>query len=129
MKFIMFMSILLFCMQTRAQVNGSNKNKKETKIMHHYTITEECRHYLDAILPTFKYDRIADIRGSIEKVVCAEKGDKSKNEIYKLNLEIQRFLEINGFGHSVDYVFIIDKKGIDLKDAGSLNNYEKINSN
>lgn len=129
MKFILFVSILLFCIQTRAQVTGGSENKKETKTMHHYIITEECRHYLDAILPTFKYDRIADIRGSIEKVVIAEKGDKSQNEIYKLTLEIQRFLEINGFGHSADYVFIIDKKGIDLKDAGSLSNYEKLNSN
>jgi len=94
-----------------------------------YIISEENRRYLDAILHTFLYDRLADIHGSIEKVVIAEKTSKSKSDIYQLKLEIQRFLEINGFGHSVDYVFIIDKKGIDLKNAGSLAAYEKINSN
>jgi hypothetical protein len=38
-------------------------------------------------------------------------------------------LKKNGFGHLVDHVFIIDKKGIDLKNAGSLAAYEKITSN
>ena len=46
-----------------------------------------------------------------------------------LRLQIETFLTKYGFGHAVDYVFIIDKKGIDLQNAGSLDNYEKINSN
>jgi len=77
----------------------------------------------------FKLDRIADIRGSVEKIIIAERGNKSKNDIYKLSLNIKDFLERNKFGHSEDYEFIIDKKGIDLKNAGSLSNYEKINPN
>lgn len=116
-------------MHTHAQVTSLSKNKNNTKTMNIYTISEECRYYLDAILPTFKFDRIANIRGSIEKVIIAEKANKSKNDIYLLSLKIEDFLEKNKFGHSADYIFIIDKKGIDLKNAGSLNNYEKVNSN
>jgi hypothetical protein len=94
-----------------------------------YIISNENRYYLDAIINTFYFDRIADIRGAIEKVVQSEKGNKSKNDIFILKLEIERFLENNDFGHSMDHVFIIDKKGIDLKNAGSLAAFEKINSN
>lgn len=97
--------------------------------MNKYIISEENRHYLDAILNTFIYDRISDIRGAIEKIVISEKSEKSKRDIFMLKLEVERFLESNAFGHSADYVFIIDKKGIDLKDAGSLAAYEKISSN
>ncbi|MDB4901609.1 MAG: hypothetical protein JWQ63_890 [Mucilaginibacter sp.] len=97
--------------------------------MNKYIISEENRHYLDAILNTFIYDRINDIRGSVEQVSIVKKANKSKDDIYLLSLEIKDFLEKNKFGHSVDYVFIIDKKGIDLKNAGSLSNYEKVISN
>jgi hypothetical protein len=125
MKFILLIATLLFSVPGNAQATSTNKNKKETVKMNSYIISEECRHYLDAILPTFKFDRIADIRGSVEKVIVAENVNKSQKDIYLLSLKIQGFLEKNKFGHSVDYVFIIDKKGIDLKDAGSLSNYEK----
>lgn len=90
-----------------------------------YVISEECRHLLDAILPTFNYDRIADIRGAIEKTIITEKGDASKDKVYDLYLSIKDFLERYQFGHSVDYVFIIDKKGDDLKNSGSLRIYEE----
>jgi hypothetical protein len=94
-----------------------------------YIISEQNRRYLDAILHTFLYDRIVDIRGSVEKIAISEKDNKSFSETLKIRSEIERFLEKNGFGHLQDYVFIIDKKGIDLKNAGSLAAYEKINSN
>ncbi|HEY2580582.1 MAG TPA: hypothetical protein VGI43_02170 [Mucilaginibacter sp.] len=99
--------------------------------MSKYIITDECRHYLDAILPTFKYDRLAAIRASVEKVIVAEEGNDSKDNVWRIGSAIQSFLEHNNFGHSVDYVFIIDKKGEDLKNSGSLKAYEEreINSN
>jgi len=52
------------------------------------------------------------------------------NNVIRLWLKVERFLEINEFWHQVDYVFIIDKKGEDLKRSGSLKWYEeKINLN
>ena len=90
-----------------------------------YVISEECRHLLDAILPTFNYDRLADIRGAIEKTIITEKGDASAGRVYSLYLSIIAFLERYQFGHSVDYVFMIDKKGEDLKNSGSLRAYEE----
>ena len=96
--------------------------------MSKYMISEECRHYLDAILPTFYSDRLADIRGSIKKVIMAEKGDYSESNVSRLHSLLMSFLETNGFGHSVDYVFLIDKKGEDLKITGSLKAYEEVTS-
>ena len=92
-----------------------------------YTISDENRRYLDAILHTFLCDRIVDIRGSVEKIAISEKDNKSFSETLKIRTEIERFLEKNGFGHLQDHVFIIDKRGIDLK--GSLAAYEKLTSN
>jgi len=95
-----------------------------------YQISDECRYYLDAILPTFHYNKITDIRGALENVLISENGDFSKDNMLRLYFDIIRFLSFNEFGHEIDYVFIIDAKGNDLKDSGSLKNYEeKINSN
>jgi hypothetical protein len=93
--------------------------------MERYLISDEGRHYLDAILPTFIYDRIADIRGSIKDVVLSENGDTSLDNTERLYFMIKSFLEKNKFGYSVDYVFIIDQKGIDLKNSGSLKAFEE----
>jgi hypothetical protein len=93
-----------------------------------YVISTDVRYYLDAILNTFIYDKINHIQGAIEKIVSAENSNMSKKEIYLLTLHIQDFLEKNKFGHYSDYVFIIDQKGIDLKNAGSLSAYEDLNS-
>ena len=90
-----------------------------------YVISDECRHLLDSILPTFNCDRLADIRGAIEKTIITEKGDASTGRVYGLYLSITGFLERYQFGHSVDYVFMIDKKGEDLKNSGSLKAYEE----
>lgn len=95
-----------------------------------YKISDECRYYLDAILPAFHYNRITDIRRAIKDVFVSEGGDSSNSNINGLYFEIIRFLQANEFGHEIDYVFIIDAKGNDLKHSGSLKNYEeKINSN
>jgi len=95
-----------------------------------YQISGECRHYLDAILPAFYYNKIIDIRGAIKEILISEGGDASDSNLNRLWIEIKRFLRTNEFGHEVDYVFIIDTKGEDLKNNGSLKIYEeKINSN
>jgi hypothetical protein len=94
-----------------------------------YIISDDNRRYLDAMLHTFLYDRIVDIRGSVEKIASSENDSKSFSETLKIRSEIENFLAKNGFGHLQDHVFIIDKKGIDLKNTGSLAAYETFISN
>jgi hypothetical protein len=100
--------------------------KPKHKHISRYDITEETRHYVDAILHTFYFpNKINDIRGEIEAVVREEKGDASKENIYRLYFLVKNFLSKNGFGHEEDYVYIIDKKGNDLKECGSLLAFEE----
>jgi len=95
------------------------------KDMPEYEITEETRHYLDAILHTFTYpQKINYIRGAILNVVKYENGDASDVNINRLERLVRQFLSKYGFGHEEDYVYIIDKKGMDLKDCGSLSDFE-----
>jgi hypothetical protein len=94
--------------------------------MSKYEITDEVRHYVDAILHTFTFpQKVNNIRDAITEVVRYENGDVSDKNITRLYLLVETFLWKYGFGHGEDYVFIIDKKGMDLKDNGSLSNFEK----
>jgi len=94
-----------------------------------YEITDEARHYVDAILHTFTFpQRVNDIRGEIKNVVKNENRDISDENLTRLYLLVKNFLWKYEFGHGEDYVFIIDKKGMDLKDSGSLSNFEKTES-
>jgi hypothetical protein len=91
-----------------------------------YEITDEARHYVDAILYTFTFpQKVNNIRGAIAEIVRYENGDISDENITRLYLLVKNFLWKYEFGHGEDYVFIIDKKGMDLKDSGSLSNFEK----
>jgi hypothetical protein len=93
-------------------------------MMSKYEISYEARYYLDAILPTFRLDRIAAIRHSMGNIYLRRIGSP-KVDVEELSMSIKIFLEQHGFGHSADYVFIIDKKGMDLKNCGSLAAYEE----
>ena len=91
-----------------------------------YDITEETRHYIDAILHTFYFpNKVNNISGQIETVVKSENGDTSRENISRLYFAVIKFLSKNGFGHEEDYVYIIDKKGNDLKECGSLAAFEE----
>ena len=93
--------------------------------MNKYDLPDEIRHYLDAILHSFVYpNRINNIRGEIESVVKSEHGDCSEKNILRLYFAVTSFLSMHGFGHDEDYVYIIDKKGMDLKACGSLAVFE-----
>jgi len=94
--------------------------------MSKYIISDEGRHYLDGILPTFTFpNRINSIRGAIKTVVVAENGDSSFANLKRLENIVREFLCRNGFGHDADYVFIIDEKGMELKECGSLAAFEE----
>ncbi|RFZ82099.1 hypothetical protein DYU05_15860 [Mucilaginibacter terrenus] len=94
--------------------------------MSKYDITEEISHYVDAILHTFSFpNRVNDIWGQIEKVVRSEGGDTSKENLQRLTSSVKKFLSENEFGHDEDYIYIIDKKGKNLKECGSLSAFEK----
>jgi len=95
--------------------------------MPRYEITEEVRHYVDAILHTFTFpQRVNNIKSAINEVVKYENGDTSDKNINRLYFLVINFLSKYDFGHEEDYVYIIDKKGMDLKDSSSLANFEKI---
>ncbi len=94
--------------------------------MSKYIISEQDRYYLDAILHTFCFpNKINDIRGQIESVVRLQKYDLSDDDIYRVSVSIKSFLSKYGFGHPEDHVFIIDYKGLMLKDSGSLAVFEE----
>jgi len=94
--------------------------------MSKYEIDEETRHYVDAILHTFTFpNRVNNIRGQIERVVESENGDASDANIIRIYFLVQGFLSKYGFGHAEDYIYVIDKKGMDLKECGSLSAFEE----
>jgi len=94
--------------------------------MNKFLISEEVRHFVDAILHSFCYPRrINDIRGEIKRVLKKEKGDASETNLMRIYFLVIHFLTEQKFGHGEDYVYLIDKKGMDLKEAGSLKAFEE----
>ena len=90
-----------------------------------YKITDEQRHYLDAILPNFKLKRIADILTSIKETCKIENSCRSDDEMFTLYLEIKTFLAVYEFGNAVDHVFLPNQKCIELQKSGSLAAFEE----
>jgi hypothetical protein len=94
--------------------------------MVNYPISNEVRHFVNGILHTFTYpNRVNDIQGAIKDVLKSEGGDTSMKNTGRLYFVVIDFLSKHGFGHEVDYVYIIDEKGMALKECGSLEAFER----
>lgn len=96
---------------------------------HTYSLPDDDRRILDKILPYFNLKENARIKNCIRQAF--EKDPRTLNNMpVSLHAErISSFLMLQGFANNFSGDPVISQKGIQLKEAGSLKNFEKMSAN
>ena len=100
-----------------------NTTKKQT-----YTLPDDDRKILDKILPYFELKENLHINKCIR--MAFEKDPRTLNNMpVSLHAErISSFLMLQGFANNFSGDPVISHKGMQLKEAGSLKNFEKMSA-
>ncbi len=88
-----------------------------------YEIDDEHRALLEQIAPHFALNEVCNVRNVLRDIRSKMKGMSQNLQVNLLAEQISAFLIANGFAYNLSGDPLINARGMDLKAAGTLNNY------
>ena len=104
---------------------GNRLYEKSLNPNSRYKISSENREYLDKILPKFQFDKLINIPTVIQQILNVDSPTNYQIDRHSISKEIGDFLYRHDFLSTPFPDSVVNRKGMDLADCGSLQSYEE----